>query len=101
MCINHIKSKLKSYFWQHFVTNFDSDNKQKLHYLCLCGSCIHHSSRSIIIALMANPALQWTVMNFYLSTFTRSFSAILSKVSQDHFLHSYLKLSAGSPHDLS
>ena len=41
--INHIKSKIKSYFWQHFVTNFDPDNIHKLHYLCPCGSFIHHS----------------------------------------------------------
>ena len=42
--ISHIKSKIKSYFWQHFVMNFDPDNNHKLHYLCPCGSCIHQTS---------------------------------------------------------
>ena len=42
--INIIKSKIKSYFWQHCITNFDPDNIHKLHYLCPCGSCmLHHS----------------------------------------------------------
>ena len=42
--VNHIKRKIKSYFWQHFVTNFDPENTHKLHHLCPCGSCIYHSS---------------------------------------------------------
>ena len=41
-----IKSKIKSYFWQHFITNFDPDNIHKLHNLCPCGSCIFHHSTS-------------------------------------------------------
>ena len=44
--INVIKSKIKDYFWQHFITDFDPDNIRKLHYLCPCGSCINHHSTS-------------------------------------------------------
>ena len=44
--INVIKGKIKSYFWQHFITNFDSDNIHKLHYLCPCGTCTNHHSSS-------------------------------------------------------
>ena len=44
--INIIKSKIKSYFWQHFIKTFDPDNIHKLHYLCPCGSCLPHHSVS-------------------------------------------------------
>ena len=33
--MNHIERKIKSYFWQHFVTNFNPENIHKLHYLVL------------------------------------------------------------------
>ena len=46
IAINIIKSKIKSYFWQHFITNLDPDNVHKLHYLSPCGSCILHHSTS-------------------------------------------------------
>ena len=44
--INIIKSKIKSYFWQHFIKTFDPDNIHKLQYLCPCGSCLPHHSVS-------------------------------------------------------
>ena len=44
--ISLIKSKIKSYFWQHFITNFGPDNIHKPHYLCPCGSCVSHHSSS-------------------------------------------------------
>ena len=36
----NIKSKSKSYFWQHSITSFDPDNVHKLHYLSPCCCCI-------------------------------------------------------------
>ena len=32
-----LKSKLKSYLWEHFLTNFDENNNCTLHYLCTCS----------------------------------------------------------------
>ena len=46
LSFNIIKRKIKSYFWQHFITNFDPDNIHKLHYLCPCGSCVLQNSAS-------------------------------------------------------
>ena len=48
--ISLIKSKIKSYLWQHFITNFSPDNIHKLRYLCPCSSCVsHHSSSNYIL----------------------------------------------------
>ena len=37
MSVCLLKSKLKSYLWDHFLTNFDENNNCTLHYLCLCS----------------------------------------------------------------
>ena len=34
-----IKSKLKRYFWNHFLNNFDNDILCTFHYLCPCTRC--------------------------------------------------------------
>ena len=33
-----IKSKLKRYFWYHFITNFDDNNHCTLHFQCPCSA---------------------------------------------------------------
>jgi len=38
-----LKSKLKKYLWEHFLSNFDVNNNYTLHYLCPCSRC--HQSR--------------------------------------------------------
>ena len=37
MSVCWLKSKLKSYLWDHFLTNFDENNNCTLHYLCPCS----------------------------------------------------------------
>ena len=37
MSVCLLKSKLKSYLWDHFLTNFDENNNCTLHYLCPCS----------------------------------------------------------------
>ena len=37
--LSTIKSKLRKYFWDHFITNFSSDNICSYHLLCLCHMC--------------------------------------------------------------
>ena len=37
---NIIKKKLMSFLWNHFVTNFDSNNNCTFHFLCPCCKCI-------------------------------------------------------------
>ena len=34
-----IKSKLRAYFWDHFMSNFNSNNLCTYHYLCPCPKC--------------------------------------------------------------
>ncbi|MCY3929513.1 MAG: reverse transcriptase family protein [Acidobacteria bacterium] len=43
LSISTIKSRIKSYFWEHFIANFHPDDPHKLHYLCPCGSCTPHN----------------------------------------------------------
>ena len=38
-----LKSKLKSFLWNHFLTNFDESNNCTFHFLCPCRTC--HQSR--------------------------------------------------------
>jgi len=38
-----LKRKLKSFLWNHFLTNFDESNKCTFHFLCPCSIC--HQSR--------------------------------------------------------
>ena len=38
-----LKSKLKTFLWDHFITNFEDNNNCSLHYLCPCSRC--HQSR--------------------------------------------------------
>ena len=35
-----IKYKLKNYFWNHFIKNFDSNNFCTFYYLCPCSKCM-------------------------------------------------------------
>ena len=35
-----IKSKLKNYFWHHFIKNFDNNNFCTFFYLCPCSKCM-------------------------------------------------------------
>ena len=35
-----IKSKLKKYFWNHFVTNFDNNDFCTFHFHCPCTRCL-------------------------------------------------------------
>ena len=42
--INLIKSKIKFYFWQHFIANFDPDNMQELATLSLSLWFLYKSS---------------------------------------------------------
>ena len=35
-----IKFKLKNYFWNHFIKNFDSNNFCTFYYLCACSKCM-------------------------------------------------------------
>jgi len=37
--ITSINFKLKNYFWDHFINNFDSNNFCTYHYLCSCYRC--------------------------------------------------------------
>ena len=37
--LSTIKSKLRKYFWDHFIANFSSDNLCTYHLLCLCHKC--------------------------------------------------------------
>jgi len=37
--IQVIKNQLKTYFWNHFVDNFDTNNNCMLHILCPCSRC--------------------------------------------------------------
>ena len=37
--LHEIKLKLKKYFWNHFIANFDSNIPCTLHYLCPCTRC--------------------------------------------------------------
>ena len=37
--LSTIKSKLRKYFWDHFISNFSSDNICSYHLLCLCHMC--------------------------------------------------------------
>ena len=39
-----IKSKLKNYFWNHFIDNFDSNNFCTFYYLCPCYKYINTPS---------------------------------------------------------
>ena len=36
-----IKFKLKNYFWNHFVNNFDSDNICTFYFRCSCSKCLN------------------------------------------------------------
>jgi len=38
-----LKHKLKSFLWNHFLTNFNKRNKCTFHFLCPCSTC--HQSR--------------------------------------------------------
>ena len=35
-----IKYKLYQYFWQHFISNFNSNSVCTFHFLCPCSKCI-------------------------------------------------------------
>ena len=37
--LSSIKLKLRSYFWDHFVSHFNPDNICSYHFLCLCHKC--------------------------------------------------------------
>ena len=39
LSIHTIKSHLKSFFWNHFITNFDASNSHTYHFLCPCSNC--------------------------------------------------------------
>ena len=39
LSIAAIKTKLKKFIWNHFVTHFDDDNHCTYHYLCPCSKC--------------------------------------------------------------
>ena len=39
LSIATIRSKLQHFFWNHFISNFDSNNICTYHYLCPCRSC--------------------------------------------------------------
>ena len=36
-----IKFKLKNYFWNHFVNNFDSNNLCTFYFRCPCSKCLN------------------------------------------------------------
>ena len=38
--IETIKRRIKSFLWNHFITNFNSTDPHKYHYLCPCGNCV-------------------------------------------------------------
>ena len=40
MSVCLLKSKLKSYLWDHFLRNLDENNNCTLHYLCPCCRCL-------------------------------------------------------------
>ena len=51
-----IKSRSQQFFWDHFMSNFDSNNMCSFHYLCPCPRCSHnpvnmHFSHSFIFVL--------------------------------------------------
>ena len=51
-----IKSRLRQFFWDNFMSNFDSNNTCSFHYLCPCPRCSHnpvnmHFSHSLAITL--------------------------------------------------
>ena len=35
-----VNSKLRQFFWNHFISNFDSHNPCTFHYLCPCLNCL-------------------------------------------------------------
>ena len=37
--LSTIRSKLRKYFWDHFMTNFDPNNECSFHYQCPCFKC--------------------------------------------------------------
>ena len=37
--LSKIKYKLRSYLWNHFITNFNPDNKCSFSFLCPCINC--------------------------------------------------------------
>ena len=39
LSLSVIKSKLRAYFWDHFMLNFNSNNLCTYHYLCPCPKC--------------------------------------------------------------
>ena len=41
--IDVLKSKLKSFLWNHFLMNFDDSNNCTFHFLCPCRTC--HQSK--------------------------------------------------------
>ena len=48
-----IKSRLRQFFWDHFMSNFDSNNTCSFHNLCPCPRCSHnpvnvHFSHSLV-----------------------------------------------------
>ena len=44
-----IKFKLKNYFWNHFIDNFDSNNFCTFYYLCPCFKCMKTPANCIIL----------------------------------------------------
>ena len=37
------KKKIKEILWQHFITNFNSDDPCTYHYFCPCTKCCNHA----------------------------------------------------------
>ena len=52
--INHIKSKIKSYFWQHFIRNFNPDNIHNLRFIFVLVDTVFIILQAIIITCNIN-----------------------------------------------
>ena len=73
-----IKSKLRAYFWDHFTTNFNSNNLCTYHYLCPCPKC-----SQLPVKMHFNVSLYFVfVLLFYLAA-----DLCLQSISTVYVLH--------------
>ena len=80
-----LKDKLKTFFWQHFIINFNPNNPCTFHFLCPCSKCCLNILWSHVLVVFYNHKFSVKGCWLCLQSFSASCSPIATHLS--HFLH--------------
>ena len=59
LSISTLKCNLRSYFWQYFLNNFNSDHPCTWHYTCPCNTCFSQPCHKTTLTYLAASRAYW------------------------------------------